>query len=73
MIFLILGFGWLDLNREFLGIQNNLKIQGSTRVSRPRSSTNKVQLNLFCSCWIFQGLIFWSKELFGSPRDFFEF
>ena len=40
-------FGWLDLSRDiFLGIQNNLKICGSARVSRPRSSANKVQPNL---------------------------
>ena len=36
-----------DLSRDFLGIQNNLKIRGSARVSRPRSSANKVQPNLF--------------------------
>ena len=41
---------WLDLSREivgpiFWGIQNNLKIGGSARVSRPRSSANKVQPN----------------------------
>jgi len=24
-------FGWLDLSRDFLGIQNNLKIHGSAR------------------------------------------
>ena len=41
-------FGWLDLSRDFLGIQNNLKIRGSARVSRPRASANKVQPNLFC-------------------------
>ena len=32
----------------FLGIQNNLKIRGSARVSQPRSFANKVQPNLFC-------------------------
>ena len=37
--------------RDFLGIQNNLKIRGSARVSRPRSSANKVQPNLFCVCF----------------------
>ena len=36
---------WLDLSRDFLGIQNNLKICGSVRISRPRSSANKVQPN----------------------------
>ena len=33
-------FGWLDLNRDFLGIQNNLKNCGSACVSWPRSSAN---------------------------------
>ena len=40
--------GWLVLRRDSLGIQNNLKIRGSARVSRSRSSANKVQSNLFC-------------------------
>ena len=44
-------FGWLDLSRDFLGIQNNLKILGSARVSWQHRSTNKVQPNLFCSCF----------------------
>ena len=62
----ILGFFWvLDLSRDFLGIQNNLKIHGSARVSRPRSSA-----------WDFWGLIF-APRIFlgfvGSPRDFFGF
>ena len=36
----------------FLGIQNNLKIGGTAaRVSRPRSSANKVQPNLFLPGW----------------------
>ena len=39
--------GRIDLRRDFGGIQNNLKIRGSVRVSRPRSSANKVQPNLF--------------------------
>ena len=33
-------FGWLDLSRDFLGIQNNLKNCGSAFVSWPRSSAN---------------------------------
>ena len=33
-------FEWLDLNRDFLGIQNNLKNCGSACVSWPRSSAN---------------------------------
>ena len=56
-------FGWLDLSRDFWGIQNNLKIRGSARLSRPRSSA-----------WIFWGSIF-GPGIFlgfvGSPRDFF--
>ena len=44
-------FGWLDLSRDFLGIQNNLKILGSARVSWQHRFTNKVQPNLFCSCF----------------------
>ena len=48
--------GFLFLGRKiwqvvFQGIQNNLKIRGSARVSRPRSSANKVQPNLFCGCF----------------------
>ena len=39
------GGGCLDFSRDFLGIQNNLKICGSARVSRPCSSANKVQPN----------------------------
>ena len=33
-------FGWLDLSRDFLGIQNHLKNCGSGCVSWPRSSAN---------------------------------
>ena len=43
-------FGWLDLSRNLLGIQNNLKIRGSAHVSWLHSSANKVQPNLFCGC-----------------------
>ena len=44
--------GCRDLSRDILNIpQNNLKIRGNARVSRPRSSVNKVQPNLFCSCF----------------------
>ena len=40
-------FGWLDLSRDFGGMQNNLKILGSAHVShRPHSSMNKVQPHL---------------------------
>ena len=34
------SFGWLDLSRDFLGIQNNLKNCGSACVSWPHSSAN---------------------------------
>ena len=39
---------WLNLSRDFLGIQNNVKICacGSARVSQLCSSANKVQLTL---------------------------
>ena len=33
-------FGWLDLSRDFLGIQNNLKNCGSACGSWARSSAN---------------------------------
>ena len=36
----------------FGGTQNNVKSRGSARVSRPRSSANEVQPNLFCGCFI---------------------
>ena len=41
-------FRWLNLSRDFLGIQNNRKICacGSARVSQLCSSANKVQLTL---------------------------
>ena len=42
----------------FLGIQNNLKICGSARVYRPRSSVNKVQPNLFLRKWSCLELLF---------------
>ena len=54
-------FGWLDLSRDFLGIQNNLKNCGSACVSRPRSSANMRILStiifndgvtLHCICFI---------------------
>ena len=34
------SFGWLDLSRDFLGIQNNLKNCDSACVSWPHSSAN---------------------------------
>ena len=46
-------FGWLDLSRDFLGIQNNLKNCGSACVCWPRSFceyyllTTKLVLRLF--------------------------
>ena len=44
-------FWWLDLSRDFLGIQNNPKIRGSARISWLRSPANKVQPNLFLPGW----------------------
>ena len=32
-------------------IQNSRKIRESSRVSRPRSSANKLKPNLFCDCF----------------------
>ena len=57
----------------FLGIQNNLKIHGSARVSRPRSSANKVQSNLFLLRWSCLELSFIMLQLkqklfLGVPR-----
>ena len=48
------SFGWLHLTRDFLGIQNNLKIPGSALVSSPGSSSNKVQLTFFSAVKIFK-------------------
>ena len=48
------SFGWLHLTRDFLGIQNNLKIPGSALVSSPGSSANKVQLTFFSAVKIFK-------------------
>jgi len=33
--------GWVDLSRDFLGIQNNLKIRGGAHVSWPRINYNQ--------------------------------
>ena len=55
----------------FLGIQNNLKICGSARVSRPRNSVNKVQPNLCLPEWSCLALSFMlllkQKMFFGVP------
>ena len=40
---MIEGVFWVGLNRDFLGIQNNLKIRGSARVSQSRRSANIVR------------------------------
>ena len=57
---------------NFLGIQNNLKIRGSARVSRQRSSANKVQANLFLPGWSclelsFTMLLLKQKMFLGVP------
>ena len=67
-----------------MGIQHNLKIGGSARVSRPLSSVNKVQPNFFYFMGIFKARkfamgffwgLFFGPGIFlgfvGSPRDFF--
>ena len=66
------------------GIQNNLKIRGRDRASRPRSSENKVQPNFSCYiiyCFLknfkarkfdvgfFEGLIFGQTILLGFVRS----
>ena len=73
-------FWWLDLRGDFLGIQHNLKIGGSTRISRPLSSANKVRPNFFNFMWIFKarkfGMVFFGGYFLvhlgfvGSPRGF---
>ena len=73
-------FWWLDLRGDFLGIQHNLKIGGSTRISRPLSSANKVRPNFFNFMWIFKarkfGMVFLGGYFLvhlgfiGSPRGF---
>ena len=68
--------GWLDLRREFLGIQNNLTIGGSVRVSRLRTSANNVQPNKFCFLEAFMARKF-DKGFFGGltfgPGNFLGF
>ena len=47
---MIKGFFWVrNFGKYFLGIQNNLKIRGSARITRPHSSAIKVQPTLFNS------------------------
>ena len=67
-------FGRHDLSRYFLGVQNNLKIRGSARISQRRSSANKVQPN-FNAFWkflrlensarVFWGVNFWPRGFWG--------
>ena len=57
----------------FLGIQSSLKICGSARESRLRSSANKVQPNLFLPGWScvelsFIMLLLKQKMFLGVPR-----
>ena len=69
-------FGWLDFRRDFLGIQNNLTIRGSVRVSRPRTSANNVQPNLFCFLETFKARKFdmgFFGELTFGPGNFWGF
>ena len=48
----------------FLGIQNNLKIRGSVRVSRPRSSTN---FKSTVTTFVFQFLFFFFRVISFNP------
>ena len=69
---------WLNLSREFLGIQNNLKILGSADCVDHVISRNPFWklLRLGNLAWDFWGLIFGSGIFWGfvgSPRDFFGF
>ena len=71
-------FWWLDISLIFLDVQNNpLRIRGTSRVSRPRSPSNKVQPNLLMlgnSAWDILGLRFGPARnvlgFVGSPRGF---
>ena len=63
-----MGKGLLYLSGDFLGLQDNLKIRGSARVSSPRSSANKVQPNLLSlgnSARDFLRVNFWSRDFCG--------
>ena len=52
----------------FGGIQNNLKILGSVRISLLGSSLDTVKPNLFSlgtSPWDFLGVSFWCRDFWG--------
>ena len=69
--------GWLDLIMDFCGIQINLKIRCSSRVSQPGrlNSANKVQPNLGFKKFIFRVMPFNAFWIFlrlgNSALDFF--
>jgi len=77
--------GRYDLSSYFGGVQNNMKIHGSARVSQAHTSANKVQPNFNAfwkflrpenSAWDSLGVKFWSRDFWsfvGSPMDFFGF
>ena len=65
---------WLNLSRDFLGIQNNVKICafGSARVSQLCSSANKVQLTLLrLGNLVLDILDFFSQLLNTSEKQIF--
>ena len=77
--------GMIDSGIFWLFCRYNLKIRGSSRVSRPHSSAFKVQPNLFSFLeilrlrnlvWDFLGVQSWSRDFLGfagSPKEFFGF
>ena len=67
-------FRWLNLSRDFLGIQNNLKICacGGARISQLCSSANKVQLTLLrLGNLVLDFLDFFSQLLNTSEEQIF--
>ena len=67
---MIEGFlGLLDLSRDFLGIQNNLKICGNTFVSQLHSSANRYNTNIQfknIQCFLFFYVISFNGLIFGA-------
>ena len=58
---------WLNLSREFLGIQNNLKILGSADCVDRVISRNPFSklLRLGNLAWDFWGVNFWFRDFLG--------
>ena len=68
------SFRWLNLSRDFLGIQNNLKICacGGARVSQLSSSANKVRLTLLrLGNLVLDFFFFFSRLLNTSEEQIF--